>query len=65
VSYGKPEPCLKPRCPRTVGRSKFERIRAGSEGWFFPREGGAWCPDHLPEWVPAWRERQKKRKDQG
>lgn len=29
--------------------------RAETEGWFHQRNGDAWCPQHVPAWVPAWR----------
>lgn len=34
-------------------------MRATREGWFITREGIAHCPAHIPDWVPAWRERKR------
>jgi hypothetical protein len=52
--------CRQPECTATYGAHKWGKIRAHSEGWFFPddAEPGGWCPDHLPEWVPDWRARK-------
>jgi len=46
-------------CTASFPGSKFGAIRAGDAGWFFSRqEHAAYCPDHTPDWVPAWRARQ-------
>jgi hypothetical protein len=37
----------------------WAKIRAHSDGWFFSKDGTAWCPDHNPEWVAEWRAKQK------
>lgn len=26
--------------------------------WFFMKDGTAFCPDHIPEWVEEWRNRR-------
>lgn len=46
--------------------SKWDDIRAHSEGWFSrQRDGLWWCPAHVPGWVPAWRARQAAKKAAG
>lgn len=47
--------CSHPGCTRTYDNYAWGRVVAGREGWFFQRSGEAWCPDHHPEWVAAWR----------
>lgn len=37
------------------------RIRAHDAGWFIQKNGDAWCPEHTPEWVEAWRARQGRK----
>jgi hypothetical protein len=59
MSYAEPGRCARPECPRTYQGHKWGRIKAGEEGWFFPRDSGeAYCPDHLPPWVQEWRARK-------
>lgn len=44
-------------CTASFPGSKWHAIRAGGQGWFFSREDdAAYCPEHVPEWVAAWRE---------
>jgi hypothetical protein len=53
-------------CPAQVPGSRHDQIRAQAAGWFFSRrEDAAFCPDHVPDWVPAWRERQKAARPDG
>lgn len=49
-----------PHKNKTGRLSKWDVIKAGEAGWFFQRDGTAWCPNHVPEWVESWRERQKE-----
>ena len=45
--------------PGASGRvSKWLVMKAGREGWFFQRDGTAYCPEHVPDWVEGWRVRQ-------
>lgn len=44
-----------PPSPRTGRVSKWLVIKAQDEGWFFHRDGTAYCPDHTPHWVEEWR----------
>lgn len=44
-------------------RSSWDAIKAHGAGWLLMKNGDAWCPEHLPEWVPRWRakmERERK-----
>jgi hypothetical protein len=43
-------------CGRTFWDSgRWSKTKAQDEGWFFQQNGAAWCPDHVPAWVAAWR----------
>lgn len=53
--------CCAPDCDASFRGSKFDAIRASEEGWFFSKSGDAYCPEHVPVWVPAWRARQASR----
>jgi hypothetical protein len=56
-------PCFVQPCNDAYQNDKWSKIRAAQAGWFFPKYGDiGFCPNHLPEWVPAWRERQKEKK---
>lgn len=62
-SYASEHPvtCLQDDCPASFPGSKQATIKAGREGWFFPKEHTGvkgWCPEHVPEWVAAWRARK-------
>jgi hypothetical protein len=60
ASSSPPGRCGVPGCPATYAPYKWGQIRAQSAGWFFPKDpgkGGPWCPEHLPDWVAAWRAR--------
>lgn len=46
-------------CARAVKPHKWAQIKAHEEGWFFTKNGEAWCPEHLPAWVGPWRARQR------
>lgn len=47
-------------CEASVPGSKHHQVRAQQEGWFFSRrEHLAYCPEHVPDWVSAWRERRR------
>lgn len=53
--------CAHRGCKAQHEDNKFAAIRAYEEGWFKTREGDAWCPEHVPDWVPAWRAKQAAR----
>jgi hypothetical protein len=51
-------------CEATVPGHKFGHIKAQQEqGWFFERNGNAWCPKHHPAWVEGWRKKQAEKKE--
>jgi len=52
--------CDHPSCSMFVKAHAWGYIKANDAGWFFQRNGDCWCPDHIPEWVPAWREKMKR-----
>lgn len=39
-----------------------EKTRSHSKpGWFYSRYGSeAYCPEHVPDWVEAWRKRKRQ-----
>ena len=46
-------------CAASHPSSKWGAMKADREGWFHSREEeAAYCPEHVPDWVPAWREKQ-------
>lgn len=47
--------CSHPGCTQAVLNHRWAHLRAQTDGWFFQRNNTAWCPDHVPDWVPAWR----------
>ena len=49
-------------CPASHPGSRFDNSKADKAGWFHGKDGTAYCPDHLPDWVGPWRERQAKNK---
>jgi hypothetical protein len=50
-------PCVVDECESTYADHKWGRINASKAGWFFQNSGESWCPEHVPEWVEAWREK--------
>jgi len=49
--------CSDPACGQTHSDGQWGKIKAGAEGWFFQKDGNAWCPAHIPDWVAEWRAR--------
>ena len=61
MSYASEHPtrCSHEKCPASVPGSKWAHVKATAEqGWLFLKNGETYCPDHLPEWVAAWRARK-------
>lgn len=42
-------------CEKFFVPSRWGNQAAQNKGWFLQRNGQVWCPDHVPDWVPAWR----------
>lgn len=56
--------CSERECDATHEDHRWGRTKAHSEGWFYQKDGTIWCPTHVPDWVNAWRARQKAKKEQ-
>lgn len=52
------KPCSVPSCANSIRDHSWGHIKAA--GWFFSKTGEAYCPEHIPEWVPAWRARARR-----
>ena len=52
-------PCSDEECTETVRNHYWGRVKSG---WFFQKDGSAWCPAHIPEWVAEWRARKAAEK---
>ena len=47
-------------CPASHPRSRWDAVRADRAGWFHSNaEEQAYCPEHVPDWVPEWRAKQE------
>ena len=53
--------CTADGCDASVKDHAWGRINAQRNGWFFQLDGRAWCPEHQPEWLAAWRRRKAER----
>lgn len=66
MSYENVE-CVAEGCEVTIKNNRWAKTKA--EGWFFSKEIPAdkgYCPEHVPEWVEAWRAKKKTaRPEQG
>jgi len=49
--------CAAPDCAASFTDHNWGKKQADREGWFMQKDGTSWCPDHVPEWVEAWRNR--------
>lgn len=47
--------CWAGSCTASHPGSKWDTIRADEQGWFHQKDGKAYCPKHVPEWVSKWR----------
>jgi hypothetical protein len=52
--------CDHPGCTNQFKLTYLDIASPGSEGWFQKKDGDAWCPDHIPEWVAKWRAKHNK-----
>lgn len=50
-----PGHCSQPGCQNTYKDHHWGHKQAATQGWFFQKNGHAWCPEHTPAWVAAWR----------
>lgn len=48
-------------CGARIRNHYWAKVKA--EGWFFTKDGRAFCPDHIPEWVAAWRKKKQDERD--
>lgn len=55
-----PVKCAEGGCPQEIKNNAWAKTKAHAAGWFFQREGAAYCPDHTPEWVEEWRKKKAK-----
>lgn len=46
-------------CDDNVPNHYWGKVKA--DGWFFQRDGRAYCPKHVPEWVANWRKEKEKK----
>ena len=46
-------------CTASHPGSRWDAMAADREGWFHSKAEGAFCPGHVPDWVPAWRAKQE------
>ncbi len=47
--------CADPGCEARYQPHRWGSIKAHATGWFIQKDGTAWCPEHVPDWVEAWR----------
>ncbi len=52
--------CSEVGCPHVVPNHRWGKTKAAGDGWFFAKDGGVWCPVHLPEWYTAWKAKKTK-----
>lgn len=57
-----PKKCSKKSCTNTYTPHHWGTKQAGREGWFMQRNGVAWCPKHIPDWVAEWRKKKAEEK---
>jgi hypothetical protein len=50
--------CAAADCSATHPDHAWGKIHAHGAGWFTQKNGTAWCPDHVPEWVTSWRQKR-------
>lgn len=52
--------CKEPQCENDYFPDRWGKIEARNKGWFLQRNGAAWCPEHIPDWVEEWRKSKEK-----
>lgn len=53
--------CSVKDCPATYKKHYWGGIDADRDGWFFRRDGTAYCPVHVPAWVEGWRKKRGRK----
>lgn len=48
--------CDERGCNEQIKNHHWGKIKA--EGWLFSKDGKAFCPKHLPDWLIEWREKK-------
>ena len=48
--------CSHEGCKARIKSHAWGKIKSG---WFFQKDDNQYCPEHIPEWVEAWRARKK------
>ena len=48
--------CIDLGCTESVANHRWGQIKA--DGWFFKKNGDAWCSKHIPDWVKEWRSKR-------
>lgn len=51
--------CAQPGCAASAKDDRWAKIKAHDAGWFEQKDGTAWCPEHVPDWVARWRAYQQ------
>jgi hypothetical protein len=59
MSYSGKKVCAAKDCTNSFIDDRWGATRAHSEGWFQQRNGTAWCPNDIPDWVDEWRRKKK------
>lgn len=61
MTYETPDTyCASPGCISHVKSHEWGKKEAQRMGWFFQKDGTAWCARHIPDWVEEWRARKGK-----
>lgn len=53
--------CSHDGCENSFAPHKWGNMEAQRLGWFLQRNGDAWCPDHIPDWVAEWRKKKEEK----
>ena len=61
VSMIDPWVCHAYGCRNVHAKNKWATHQAQTKGWFFQKDGKAYCPEHTPDWVKSWREKHQPR----
>lgn len=52
MMQGQHEWCDVEFCQEHISTHKWARIKAHGAGWYFTKDGRAFCPLHRPPWAP-------------